>query len=165
MELFSLLIMLREEWLHAARLQFLQFVILLILPLFVQRNLYWLSILNLFILPNSSLRHWVRDSLIAEPHARAKRARADPIPKGKWKPIDARKFGYDVSVRPYVLTDCGRGSGMGVGLEWLAISKARNKSGQSAFFLARILTMNWARWRDEFSTTLSFHFSWEKSAG
>ena len=21
-----------------------------------------------------------------------------PIPKGKWKPIDARKFGYDVSV-------------------------------------------------------------------
>ena len=45
-----------------------------------------------------------------------------PIPKGNWKPIGARKFGYDVSVRPYVRTDCGRGSGMGVGLEGLAIS-------------------------------------------
>ena len=38
-----------------------------------------------------------------------------PIPKGNWKPIGARKFGYDVSVRPYVRTDCGRGSGIGWG--------------------------------------------------
>ena len=67
-----------KKWLHAARLQFVKSVILLILPLFVQRNLYLLSILNLFILPNSSLRHWVRDSLIAEPHARAKRAQEEP---------------------------------------------------------------------------------------
>ena len=40
-----------------------------------------------------------------------------PIPKGNWKPIDARKFVYDISVRPYVRTDCGLGSGMGVGLK------------------------------------------------
>ena len=23
-----------------------------------------------------------------------------PLPKGKWKPINAREYGYDVSVRP-----------------------------------------------------------------
>ena len=38
-----------------------------------------------------------------------------PIPKGNWKPIGARKFGYDVSVRPYVRTDFGGGSGGGTG--------------------------------------------------
>ena len=34
------------------------------LPLFVHRNLYLFSFLNLFTLPKSSLRYWVRDSLM-----------------------------------------------------------------------------------------------------
>ena len=52
--------------------------------------------------------------VLAELHARAREP--SPIPKGKWKPIDARKFGYDVSVRPYVRTDFGAGSGGGSGV-------------------------------------------------
>ena len=28
-----------------------------------------------------------------------------PVPKRKWEPIDAREFGYDVTVRPYVRTN------------------------------------------------------------
>ena len=43
------------------------------------------------------------------------RARASPIPKRKWEPIDpidTRKFGYnDVTVRPYVRTNFGGGEG------------------------------------------------------
>ena len=39
-----------------------------------------------------------------------------PIPKGNWNPIGARKFGYDVSVRPYVRTDFGAGIGGGTGV-------------------------------------------------
>ena len=35
--------------------------------------------------------------------------------KVKWKPIDARKFGYDVSIRPYVRRDFGGGSVGGTG--------------------------------------------------
>ena len=35
-----------------------------ILQLFVHRNLYLFSFLNLFTLPKSSLRYWVRDSLM-----------------------------------------------------------------------------------------------------
>ena len=30
-----------------------------------------------------------------------------PYLKRKWEPIDARKFGYDVTVRPYVRTNFG----------------------------------------------------------
>ena len=59
------------------------------------------------------------DSFPAPRFSGASRARArepSPIPKGKWKPIDARKFGYDVSVRPYVRTDFGAGSGGGTGV-------------------------------------------------
>ena len=33
------------------------------------------------------------------------RAQWSPIPKRKWKPIDDRKFGYDVSVRKPTRTD------------------------------------------------------------
>ena len=47
--------------------------------------------------------------VFTELHARARER--IPIPKGKWKHIDARKFAYDVSVRPYVRTDFGGGSG------------------------------------------------------
>ena len=73
--------------------------------------------------------------VLAELHARAREP--SPIPKGKWKPIDARKFGYDVSVRPYVRTDFGAGIGGGTGVTgnyW-----ARNKIGQPAFFFAQIV--------------------------
>ena len=49
----------------------------------------------------------------------APRARKrSPIPKGKWKPIDARKFGYDVSV---------------VEVKWLAIFRREMKLGNPRF--------------------------------
>ena len=32
-----------------------------------------------------------------------------PISKRKWEPIDTRKFGYDVTVRPFVRTNFGGG--------------------------------------------------------
>ena len=54
--------------------------------------------------------------VLAELHARAREPSPIPNNKGKWKLIDARKFGYDVSVRPYVRTDFGAGSGGGTGV-------------------------------------------------
>ena len=41
-----------------------------------------------------------RRQLSQELSAERPHAQWIPIPKKKWKPIDARKFGYDVSVRP-----------------------------------------------------------------
>ena len=69
------------------------------------------------------------------------------------EPMDARKFGYDVSVQRYARTPyrlwgryCGGGGGvLGLGLEWLAMFRREMKKGNPAFFLARILTKNWAR--------------------
>ena len=46
------------------------------------------------------------------------RARASPIPQRKWEPIDpsdASKFGYDVTVRPFVRRNFG-GGGRGKGV-------------------------------------------------
>ena len=47
--------------------------------------------------------------VLKELHPRARQR--SPIPKGKWELIHAGKFGYDVTVSPYIRTDFGGGSG------------------------------------------------------